>query len=116
MITVTLENEGNMLQTELPKPLEDLFDDLGSVGITIPLKDIKISKESPYNIRLYSDSVLGHAVIERLTGRDDLAALNSLCGQLYKGYDDAFKADMRTMKDPNMMKTRTKIPPRRKNP
>ena len=66
MITVTLENEGNMLRTELPKPLDNLIDDLGSVGITIPLKDIKISKESPYNIRLYSDSVLGQAVIERL--------------------------------------------------
>ena len=26
MITVTLENEGNMLRTELPKPLEDLFE------------------------------------------------------------------------------------------
>ena len=66
MIIVTLENDRNTLRTELPKPLDDLIDDIGSVGITIPLKDIKISKDSPYNIRLYSDSVLGQAVIERL--------------------------------------------------
>ena len=94
MITVTLENEGNMLRTELPKPREDLVDDLGSIGITEPLKSIMPSKDSPYNIKLYSESVLGQAIIERLTGRDDLAALNSLCGQLYKGFDDAFKAEI----------------------
>ena len=94
MITVTLENEGNMLRTELPKPLEDLFDDLGSIGITEPMNNITLSKDSPYNIRLFSESVLGQAVIERLTERDDLAALNSLCGQLYKGFDDAFKAEI----------------------
>lgn len=91
MITVTLENEGNMLRTELPKPLEALFDDLGSIGITEPMNNITLSKDSPYNIRLYSDSVLGQAVIERLTGCDDLAALNSLCGQLYK---DDYKRDV----------------------
>ena len=94
MITVTLENEGNMLRTELPKSLEDLFDDLGSIGITEPMNNITLSKDSPYNIRLYSGSVLGQAVIERLTGCDDLAALNSLCVQLYKGFDDAFKAEI----------------------
>ena len=83
-----------MLRTELPKPLEDLFDDLGSIGITEPMNNITLSKDSQYNIRLYSDSILGQAVIERLTERDDLAALNSLCGQLYKGFDDAFKAEI----------------------
>ena len=94
MITVTLENEGNMLRTELPKPLEDLFDDLGSIGITEPMNNITLSKDSPYNIRLYSDSILGQAVIERLTERDDLSSLNDLCSQLYKGFDDTFKADI----------------------
>ena len=94
MIIVAMENDGNMLRTELPKHTDDLIDDLGSIGITEPLKSITLSKDSPYNIRLYSDSVLGQTVIERLTERDDLSSLNDLCCQLYKGFDDTFKTDI----------------------
>ena len=33
MIIVKLENGGNMLRTELPKHIDDLRADLGSIGI-----------------------------------------------------------------------------------
>ena len=94
MIIVTLENERNMLRTELQKQTDDLIDDLGSIGITVPIKEIILGKDSPYNIKMYSDSVLGQAVIERLTENDNLAELNMLCGQLFKGFDDTFKAEI----------------------
>ena len=94
MITVTLENEGNMLRTELPKHTDDLIDDLGSIGIRKTPNEITLEKDSPYSLKLCSESVLGQAIIERLTERDDLSSLNDLCSQLYKGFDDTFKTDI----------------------
>ena len=89
MIIVTIENEGNMLRTELPKHIDDLRADLGSIGIKSLPDSITINK-----VKLYSQSVLGQAVIERLDNNDNLAAVNALCFQLDKGYDDTFKADI----------------------
>ena len=94
MIIVTMENDGNMLRTELPKHTDDLIDDLGSIGIRKTPNEITLEKDSPYSLKLCSESVLGQAIIERLTERDDLSSLNDLCCQLYKGFDDTFKTDI----------------------
>ncbi len=89
-----MENDGNMLRTELPKHTDDLIDDLGSIGIRKTPNEITLEKDSPYSLKLCSESVLGQAIIERLTERDDLLSLNDLCSQLYKGFDDTFKTDI----------------------
>ena len=94
MIIATFENDGNMLRTELPKHIDDLMADLGSIGIVKQPSEIRISKDTQFNIKLYSESVLGQALIERIGKNDTLAQLNKVCFQLDKGFDDRFKADI----------------------
>ena len=94
MIRVIIENENNELHTGLPRPMDYLAAELGSIGITKPISEITLEKDSPYKIRLSSDKVFGQAVLERIAPYDNLAELNRLCCQIYKGHDDTFKAEI----------------------
>ena len=94
MIIATFENDGNMLRTELPKHIADLIDDLGSIGIVKMPSEIMPRRDNQYNIKLYSESVLGQALIERIGKNDTLEQLNKVCFQIDNGFDDRFKADI----------------------
>ena len=55
MIIVTIENERNMLRTELPKHIDDLRADLGSIGIKSLPDSITINKDkNHYSAAVYS--------------------------------------------------------------
>lgn len=83
MIDVNIRYQVNGTETdiaiELPTSRQSLADVLKNSGFASPEK-IKVKRTGqPYLVRLYTDTLMGDAIIDRLCENDTLADLNSLC-------------------------------------
>lgn len=91
MFTVVMDYDGNTAVFQLPSRIENLRDNIQSIGYTAPVSEIKLSENEDYEIKLYTDSPLGAAVQARLLETDTLTALNELVSYLDRGFDQSEK-------------------------
>lgn len=87
-----IRHKGNSLAVDFPLNLHDLPDHLGSIGIRLSPSGVTVSETEDVSVKLTGLNEVGKAIVDKLSGNDSLADINTLCKAIEEacpyGYDD----------------------------
>lgn len=87
-----IRHKGNSLSVDFPLNIHDLPNHLGSIGVRLPPGKVTVSDTADVSVRLTGLNEVGKAIVDKLSGSDSLADINTLCRAIEEacpyGYDD----------------------------